>query len=603
MLFLAPQFCFCFILQGVSASVVARSWAEYVVDFVEGLSPTSSSSVSLSPWLTKLPLTTFGPDYTCCPLSMVIIAVCTVILVTGVKESTRFNTAMTILNLSILSFVLLSGSPSVSIDNWTPVFPNGITGMARGAGLVFFSYLGFDMVACLAEECKDPNRNMPLGIIGSLTVSMSIYVAVSLVVVGMAPISLLGEDVPIVNALVANACCTHQQQLLPDASTACLHLASASCRPIQLRRVVQFYGSRLVSFGAIFGLTTSTFACLMGQPRINFAAAVDGLLFPFFAEVHPRTGVPTTGTIVTGVLTALIACFVDLESLANAISLGTLQVFSFVNAGVILLRMRPTTASMLDIHPIAEDSDSFVAASPLSGSLLRSPMVQNPAAEAVLQSLGLQKQTSLEIKRFVEKRDSIRLLRASSTSVPITVADNGSKPIWLVLFFTLSATIASAILNHSPPSGGGKLSMGWIAVWGCVVIMIAATLLLYLMPQSPPPDTFICPMVPAIPLAGLASNAYMMGSMPLSTWKLISLWLFLGLILYLGYGIHHSELKKQSMGSSNPQQQSPRPKPSYDSFERVERIGLSPNLKQGTNVPSLGRRSPHHDGTSARVCE
>ena len=553
---------------GVSASVVARSWAEYLVGFVEGLF--ASSTVSLSPWLTKLPLNTFGPNYTCCPLSMLIIGICTVILVTGVKESTRFNTAMTILNLSILFFVLLSGSPSVSIDNLTPIFPNGVSGIAQGAGLVFFSYLGFDMVACLAEECKDPNRNMPLGIIGSLTVSMSIYVAVSLVVVGMAPIALLGEDVPIVNALVANACCSHEEQLQSDASEVCLHLTSDTCNPSQLHHLIQFYGSRLVSFGAIFGLTTATFACLMGQPRINFAAAVDGLLFPVFAKVHPRTGVPTTGTIVTGVLTALIACFVDLESLANAISLGTLQVFSFVNAGVILLRMRPTTVNMQESVSVVDEGGSFAvtASSPLPELLLRSPMVQNPAAEAVLQALGLRKQTSLEIRKYVEKRDSIRLMRVSSnstgTSLASTVADNGSKPVWLVLCFTLSAFTASAILNHSSPNGNdGSATARWIVLWLCVVAIILTTLMLLALPQSPPPETFTCPMVPAIPLAGLASNAYMMGSMPLSTWKMILVWLLLGLLIYLGYGIHHSELKKQP--STSPDQQSTAATTTYDS--------------------------------------
>merc|ERR1740129_1397720 len=97
----------------------------------------------------------------------------------------------------------------------------------------------------------------------------------------------------------------------------------------------------MVSGGAIFGLTTATFACLMGQPRIFFSMAKDGLLFKIYGRVNSVTGVPIVGTILTGIMTAFVACFVDLESLANTISLGTLQVFTFVNAGVIILRMTP----------------------------------------------------------------------------------------------------------------------------------------------------------------------------------------------------------------------------------------------------------------------
>jgi basic amino acid/polyamine antiporter, APA family len=150
------------------------------------------------------------------------------------------------------------------------------------------------MVSCLSEEVQNPERNMPIGIIGSLGASMVIYVTVSLVVVGMAPISILGENTPIVNALLSNGCCTNDQmhELNNDAANQCL---SYSCEPIL--HYVLYTGSRLVSAGAMFGLTTAVFACLMGQPRIFYSMAVDGLLFKIYAKVSPRTGVPTIGTV------------------------------------------------------------------------------------------------------------------------------------------------------------------------------------------------------------------------------------------------------------------------------------------------------------------
>jgi amino acid transporter len=413
---------------------------------------------------------------------MLIIGLCTVVLITGAKESARFNTAMTILNLSVLGFVLLAGlgSGTVHTENLTPVFPHGITGMARGAGLVFFAYLGFDMVACLSEEVQRPERNMPIGIIGSLIVSMSIYVFVSIVVVGMAPVALLGEEIPIINALLANGCCSHTDQLLFSANSEERDCLDYSCSP--LIHPVLYYGSRVVSFGAIFGLTTATFACLMGQPRIFYSMAQDGLLFKIYARVHPKTGVPTAGTLLTGLFTALIACLIDLESLANAISLGTLQVFTFVNAGVIILRMRPPPAA--DIC-----SDDHSAA---SADFETSPLVYDPRAALMARSLGLVKLSSRDIQ------NSIRTTFRSSN-----VHENGTKPQWLTLLFTVSCVLASTVYSFS-----------WIIGALCVFGSMGAAVFLFRLPQSPPPDTFACPFVPFVPIMGILCNCYMMGSMP-----------------------------------------------------------------------------------------
>lgn len=467
----------------ISAAVVARSWAEYLLRFVDGfLSPNDTSNLR---WLTHMPLHIPGSDsdYTCCPLSIVVIGLCTIVLVTGAKESTRFNTAMTILNLSVLGFVLLAGlgSGTVNHENLFPVFPHGLAGTARGAGLVFFSFLGFDMVSCLSEEVSNPARNMPIGIVGSLLVSMSIYVSISIVVVGMAPISLLGGEVPIINALLANACCSHQDQMSlgESATDVCL---SYSCSPVL--HYVLFAGSRMVSFGAIFGLTTATFACLMGQPRIFYSMAQDGLLFKIYARVHPRTGVPTIGTILTGLFTALVACFIDLEALANTISLGTLQVFTFVNAGVIILRMR------------SPDEPKFTGSTDLP--IESSPLVRNPDAVSAARSIGIVKKSSRQI------RDSVR----SSTHDPQGIADqinqNGSKPHWLTFLFTLSCIVASAGLSHG---------WNWTLVVIAWIVGIVCAGILFTLPRIPPPETFTCPMVPFVPLMGILCNSYMMGSM------------------------------------------------------------------------------------------
>lgn len=208
-------------------------------------------------------------------------------------------------------FVISYGSTQVEATNWEPFMPEGFHGVMTGAGVVFFAYLGFDMVACLAEEVKEPQKTLPKGIIGSLLISMSVYVGVSLVVTGMAPVSALGGDVPLVNAFLYHN--------VP-------------------------WAGKIVSFGSIFGLTTAAFTCLMGQPRIFYQMAKDGLLPEVFSNLNRRTQVPVASTIFTGILVACVSFVFDLNFLANVISCGTLQVFTFVNAGVLLLRLEPPTS-------------------------------------------------------------------------------------------------------------------------------------------------------------------------------------------------------------------------------------------------------------------
>jgi amino acid transporter len=584
----------------VSAAAVSRSWAVYVAEFfhawVQGQNATADK---LLQWFAKAPFPTFlgDEDYECCPLAALVILLCTSVLVTGAKESSRFNTVMTILNLTVLGFVVVVGWTTGNVrihDNLlTPsFFPEGFDGVGRAAGLVFFSYLGFDMVSCLSEEVKNPERNMPIGIVGSLVASSIVYCVVSLTVVGMAPIKLLGDDVPIVNALLANACCSHDEQLrdisahsIPDYE--CLSYSTCESPLVSDSNNSSFifsvllHGSRTVSCGAIFGLTTATFACLMGQPRIFFSMAQDGLLFKFYARVNPDTGVPIAGTIVTGITTAFVACFIDLESLANTISLGTLQVFTFVNAGVIILRMSPPLIPEmveLEVGKI-DDVDSCDESREKQGnahassadeiihgesnvhderSRLISPTSMTVDSYNVSHTMSTTASSPRRRSSLLPDEGGAVLVREASRDFitnPLFVDDeedegtnpkrqlrlleqNGSKPHLLTLAFTIFTVLSSMGLSHSWP------------VWFITVMLIIMFLTvnsLSRLPQSAPPSTFSCPCVPAVPLLGIFCNSYMMGSIPLSTWYITAIWLFVGVCFYFSYGIHHSELRKTKL--------------------------------------------------------
>ena len=276
-------------------------------------------------------------------------------------------------------------------------------------------------------------------------------------------------------------------------------LDTTACTPT--KHVVLYVGSRLVSFGAIFGLTTATFACLMGQPRIFYSMAQDGLLFRIYSRVHPKTGVPTIGTILTGIFTALIACFIDLESLANAISLGTLQVFTFVNAGVIILRMRPASES--DRGNRNDEMGDTDETSALWNP--NSPLVRDPEAASLARSMGIVKKSSVQI------RESLRQSLSSGSMTPLNVEENGSKPHWLTFLVTISSTLASAAFSSEWHVGVVMISI--------LVVLVCAVLLMKL-PTAPPPETFTCPWVPVVPLCGIVSNSYMMGSMPVRVFLL-----------------------------------------------------------------------------------
>ncbi|CEG49422.1 amino acid permease [Plasmopara halstedii] len=274
---------------GISAAGISRSWASYVHRFLQ------QWGLDFPHWLFQIKILSVN----CSILAALLIICCTFILLAGVHESAKFNAFVTLLNVSVLIFVMAFGSTEMDAAYWQPFMPAGFHGVLTGAGVVFFAYLGFDMVACLAEEVHEPQRTLPKGIIGSLVISMTIYVGVSLIVTGMAPIDILGKDVPLINAFS-------------------FHNAP--------------WAGQIVSFGSIFGLTTAAFTCLMGQPRIFYQMAKDGLMPSLFAKLHDRSQVPVASTIFTGALVASIAFIFDLSFLANVISCGTLQVFTFVNA-------------------------------------------------------------------------------------------------------------------------------------------------------------------------------------------------------------------------------------------------------------------------------
>ena len=221
----------------ISAAAISRSWGDYFTDFW--------TQLGLHPpyWLNKIPLGSTSLS----PAAAAIVLLCTIVMLFGISTSSTFNVIITILNIFILLFFIGVGACRVDPTNWVvennSFVPYGATSVFAGAGTMFFSYLGFDMVSSLAEETKNPQKNLPRGIIGSLAAAGLIYVAVSLVATGMVPfLNIKSANAPLVVAL-------EQTNLA--------------------------WAAKVVSAGSLLGLTTATFTCLLGQPRIFYTMARD----------------------------------------------------------------------------------------------------------------------------------------------------------------------------------------------------------------------------------------------------------------------------------------------------------------------------------------
>ena len=237
--------------------------------------------------------------------ALIILLILSYILVIGVRESAGANNFMVLVKIAAILIFIFGAARAVHPSNWHPFLPNGFPGVMTGAAIVFFTYIGFDSVSTAAEECRRPQRDLPFGIIMTLVVCAVLYIAVSLVLTGIAPWNTLNNAAPVANAL----------------------------KSLGYNGVRQW-----VDIGAIMGMISSLLVFQYGQARIWFAMARDGLLPKFFAKVHPTHNTPHVSTWIAGLFVGIPAGLFDIGTLADLANIGTLFAFIIVSAGVIVLR-------------------------------------------------------------------------------------------------------------------------------------------------------------------------------------------------------------------------------------------------------------------------
>lgn len=251
-------------------------------------------------------------------LAFAIVALITVVLVWGIKESANFNAGMVAIKILVLIFfvgtALYFVPPAEMAANWRPFQPQGWGGTFAGAALVFFAYIGFDAVSTVAEETKNPARDLPIGIIGSLVICTVFYIVVAAVFTGLVPFTALQE---VSSSGQAEALTMALDYVAPSGVT---------------------LPQTVVAFGSVVAHTAVLLVFQLGQPRIFMSMARDGLLPPVFASVHPRFKTPHVTTILTGLFVGVIAAFANIESMLNLTNIGTLFAFLLVCIGIPILR-------------------------------------------------------------------------------------------------------------------------------------------------------------------------------------------------------------------------------------------------------------------------
>src|SRR5688572_10427822 len=345
----------------LGASTVAVGWSGHLVSFLHDF-----VGIDIPPQIASAPCTLVNaagcnPDAIINLPAVLITFLVTILITIGIKESANVNAVVVIIKVAVVIIVILGGVAFVNAENWTPFIPPntgnfgefGWSGILRGAGVIFFAYIGFDAVSVAAQEAKNPQKDMPVGILGSLVVCTILYVLVSGVMVGLVPYQkMLGSPAPMVVAIQA---------------------AEQASGGSTLLRIM----TMLVEVGAIAGLTSVMVVMMMAQPRIFYAMSKDGLLPPFAKKIHPKFRTPHITSIITGIAVAIAAGFTPIGALGELVSIGTLLAFVIVSIGIIFLRYqrpeleRPFRTPLVPFIPLLSAFVSLALMAGLPGDTWR----------------------------------------------------------------------------------------------------------------------------------------------------------------------------------------------------------------------------------------
>ncbi|XP_041024124.1 cationic amino acid transporter 4, vacuolar [Juglans microcarpa x Juglans regia] len=440
------------------------------------------------------------------PCAAVLVLIVTALLCIGIKESSVVQSIVTTVNIGALLFIIIVGGYLGFKNGWvgyelpSGYFTFGVNGMLAGSAVVFFSYIGFDSVTSTAEEVKNPQRDLPLGIALALSLCCILYMLVSAVIVGLVPYDALNPDTPISSAFASYGV---------------------------------DWAVYIITTGAVTALSASLLGSLLPQPRILMAMARDGLLPSFFSDISERTQVPVKSTITTGIFAAALAFFMDVSQLAGMVSVGTLLAFTTVAVSVLILRYVPPDEVPLP-SSLQESIDSMSLQ--FSGDIQEVDYNKNkdPADSYHSQYLHDKGDASLGsplIEKRVTQDEQKEQMRRKIAGWTIALLCIGI----VILASAASAQYLPSILRFALCGVGGVLLLCSLIVLACIDQDDARH-------NFGHSGGFACPLVPFLPVSCILINTYLLADLGTATWIRVSIWLLIGALVYVFYGRTHSAL-------------------------------------------------------------
>jgi APA family basic amino acid/polyamine antiporter len=431
-----------------------------------------------------------------------IIILITWLVYRGMKESKNASNAMVVVKLAVILLVLSVGVFYVDTANWHPFAPNGVSGVLKGVSAVFFAYIGFDAISTTAEECKNPQKDLPRGMMWAIIICTILYVAIALVLTGIVRYD---------------------------------HLAVGDPLAFVFDQVGLKLMSGVIAVSAVFAMASVLLVFQMGQPRIWMSMSRDGLLPKKFSKIHPVYKTPSFATIVVGFVVAVPSLFMNLTIVTDLCSIGTLFAFVLVCAGVLVLQNKPNIQRKFKI-PYANSKYIvpvvFAAVIAIGFTLYRTETTAFISNEAKVQEPII----------FITSLDKTEL---ATVQAEIKQDQNAAavieKNIDTEAFLNgLTAEQYKAFVDKSKVNNDKKFESGWALFKHKIPMWIFFVLCLLITYQC------IVKNLSLIPVLGLLSCLYMMCELGISNWIGFGIWLVIGLVVYFLYGFKHSKLNLEN---------------------------------------------------------
>jgi amino acid transporter len=432
--------------------------------------------------------------------AFLIIVLITALVYRGMKESKNASNLMVVVKLCIILLVIAVGVFYVDTDNWSPFAPNGVSGILKGVSAVFFAYIGFDAISTTAEECKNPQRDLPRGMMWAIIICTVLYIIIALVLTGMVHYSDLNVGDPLAFVF----------------------------EKLNLK-----WMSGIIGVSAVIAMASVLLVFQMGQPRIWMSMSRDGLLPKKFSKIHPKYKTPSYATIVTGFVVAVPALFMNLTMVTDLCSIGTLFAFVLVCAGVLVMQNKKDIPRGKFKSPYVNSKYIFPILL-LIGGILLFTINKNSTMDFLLNTKQINSPTS--IVTSLNKEESQKVYQYLNTIKKDNTITDVEK---LLSSFSEDETSYENMVKQLPIDNSLKYETGFslfkhkIPMWIFLIALIGIVIWSWKENLS------------LIPLLGLVCCLYMMAQLSVWNWLYFTCWLIIGLVIYFMYGYKKSHLRTE----------------------------------------------------------